>query len=119
MEEYQQAFRDHPRLQGGFIWEFASHGLWIDGENGRPGFYGYGGDFGDFPNDNTFVMDGLCFSDHTPTPGFTEFQKVIEPVRCWIDGEDLVVENGYDFVDLSHLVATYNVEVFKGEGLVC
>lgn len=118
MEEYQQAFRDHPRLQGGFIWEWANHGLWIDGEDGKSGYYGYGGDFGDIPNDNAFVMDGLCFSDHTATPGLTEFKKVIEPVRSWVDGENLVVENGYDFSDLSHLVATYSVELLNGERYV-
>ena len=118
MEEYQQAFRDYPRLQGGYIWEWANHGLFKAGEDGKPGFYAYGGDFGDFPNDNTFVMDGLCFSDHTPTPGLIEFKKVIEPVRTWVEEEELFVENGYDFMDLSHLVATYSVEVFTGETYV-
>ena len=115
MEEHQQAFRDYPRLQGGYIWEWANHGLWKDGEDGKPGFYAYGGDFGDFPNDDTFVMDGLCFSDHTPTPGLTEFKKIIEPVRTWVEVDEIVVENGYDFIDLGHLVATYSVEVFTGE----
>ena len=88
-----------------FIWEWANHGLWKE-----EGFYAYGGDFGDFPNDNTFVMDGLCFSTHVPTPGLTEFKKVIEPVRSWVEGQKLVLENGYDFIDLSHLTATFKVE---------
>lgn len=118
MEEYQQAFRDHPRLQGGYIWEWANHGLWREGEDGKSGYYAYGGDFGDFPNDDTFVMDGLCFSNHTPTPGLIEFKKVIEPVRLSIDGSNLVVENGYDFSDLSHLVADYTLEILDSERYV-
>jgi beta-galactosidase len=115
LEEYQEAFRNHKRLQGGFIWEWANHGLWKEGKDGQSGYHAYGGDFGDVPNDNTFVMDGLCFSDHTPTPGLTEFKKVTEPVRAWIDGEAMVVENGYDFTDLGHLVAVYKLEILDEE----
>lgn len=111
LEDYQQAFRDYRRLQGGFIWEWANHGLWTTDDAGK-GFYAYGGDFADVPNDGTFVMDGLCFSDHTPTPGLVEFRKVIEPVRSWVDGKCLVLENGYDFIQLEHLTATYKVEEF-------
>ena len=80
----RKAFRTVPRLQGGFIWEWANHGLLKTDKTGT--YYGYGGDFGDVPNDSTFVMvqlpapdywqyeltlqqDGLLFSDHTPNPG--------------------------------------------------
>lgn len=108
LEDYQAAFRKYRRLQGGFIWEWANHGLWKDEDS--KGFYAYGGDFGDVPNDNTFVMDGLCYSIHTPTPGLTEFKKVIEPVRSWVEGNELIIENGYDFIDLGHLTATYKIE---------
>ncbi|KAL8302828.1 hypothetical protein RB597_002955 [Gaeumannomyces tritici] len=114
LEDYQQAFRDHPRLQGGFIWEWANHGIWKD-EGGGQAFYGYGGDFDDFPNDGTFVMDGLCFSNHTPAPGLTELKKVIQPLGLSVAGGKLLVENYYGFVDLSHLVATYKVEEFGSE----
>ncbi len=113
LEEYQAAFRDNKRLQGGFIWEWANHGLWKESESGGSGFYAYGGDFGDIPNDDKFVMDGLCFSNHTPTPGLTEFKKVTEPIRAWINGEELAVENGYDFIDLSDIVAVYKIELFE------
>jgi len=50
----RKAFRTVPRLQGGFIWEWANHGLLKTDETGT--YYGYGGDFGDVPNDSTFVM---------------------------------------------------------------
>ena len=108
LEDYQAAFRKYRRLQGGFIWEWANHGLWMD--DGRKSFFAYGGDFGDVPNDNTFVMDGLCYSTHVPTPGLTEFKKVTEPLRSWLEGSELILENGYDFIDLSHLIATFKLE---------
>lgn len=108
LEVYQAAFRDIRRLQGGFIWEWANHGLWKS--EGKKEFYAYGGDFGDVPNDGTFVMDGLCYSNHTPTPGLTEFKKVIEPVRSFLIGSTLRIENGYNFINLDHLVATYKLQ---------
>ncbi|KAK5165557.1 Beta-galactosidase (Lactase) [Saxophila tyrrhenica] len=111
LEGYQQAFRDVPRLQGGFIWEWANHGLWKKDDKSR-GFYAYGGDFGDEPNDDTFVMDGLCHSDHTPTPGLVELKKVAEPVHAWVEESNLVVQNRYGFRSLDHLTAVYKVKVF-------
>lgn len=117
LEEYEELFRTNPRLQGGFIWEWANHGIWKeDGDGtGKGGYYGYGGDFGDYPNDGTFVMDGLCFSTHEPTPGLTEFKKVIAPVGFEVNGEKLVLKNYYDFIDLEHLVASYKIEEFGEE----
>lgn len=112
LEDYQQAFRNHRRLQGGFIWEWANHGLWKDDGNGS-GYFAYGGDFGDVPNDGTFVMDGLCFSTHDPTPGLKELKKVIAPLRAHVHGSDLVVTNEYDFLSLDHLTVDYVVEAFS------
>lgn len=49
-------------------------------------------------------MDGLLFSDHTPTPGLIEFKKAIEPVQV-IGGRAGRVEiiNRYDHINLDHL----------------
>lgn len=108
LEDYQEMFRKYPRLQGGFIWEWANHGLW----NAEGGFYGYGGDFGDEPNDATFVMDGLCNSEHKPTQGLLELKKVFQPVKFECEDGMVFITNEYDFEDLSHLVATYSIESF-------
>ncbi|KAB5578781.1 glycoside hydrolase family 2 protein [Coniochaeta sp. 2T2.1] len=111
LEDYEQAFRDYPRIQGGYIWEWANHGLWKEDADGKS-YYAYGGDFGDVPNDGAFVMDGLLFSTHKPTPGLLELQKVIQPVMFKVEGRSLTLKNLYNFLDLSHLVATYKVEEF-------
>ena len=65
----------------------------------------YGGDFGDDPNDYNFVLDGLCFSNHTPTPGLLEYKKAIEPVQTLglEDGNKIRIINRYDFIGLDHL----------------
>ncbi|CAP60205.1 uncharacterized protein PODANS_1_5180 [Podospora anserina S mat+] len=109
LEDYQHAFRTHPRLQGGFIWEWANHGLFKRDSDGKQ-YYAYGGDFGDTPNDGTFVMDGLVNSAHQPTPGLVELKKVFQPVAVTVEGDELVISNLYDFSDLNHLSATYKAE---------
>ena len=109
LEEYQKVFRSHRRLQGGFVWEWANHGLWKMDKGTASAYYAYGGDFGDVPNDGGFVMDGLCFSDHTPTPGLVELKKVIEPVHVALKGDQMVITNRYDFVGLEHLSASWKI----------
>lgn len=111
LEEYEQAFQTYPRLQGGFIWEWANHGLLKEGTDGKE-YYAYGGDFGDKPNDKTFVMDGLVFSTHQPTPGLVELKRVYQPVSVALEGDSLVISNLYDFIGLEHLEATWKMEEF-------
>jgi beta-galactosidase len=40
----------------------------------------YGGDFGDKPNDGTFVNNGLIFADMKPKPQYFEVKKVYQNV---------------------------------------
>ncbi|KAL2262758.1 hypothetical protein VTK26DRAFT_148 [Humicola hyalothermophila] len=103
IREYIDLFYKYPRLMGGFVWEWANHGLLTTTQDGRQ-YMAYGGDFGDDPNDYNFVMDGLCFSDHTPTPGLVEYKKAIEPVQTLgVEGDTVRVINRYDFLSLDHL----------------
>jgi beta-galactosidase len=107
--EYVNKFRTEPLMQGGLIWEWNNHGLKTE-ENGTE-FYGYGGDFGDYPNDADFIMDGLTLSDHTPMPSLYEYAKIIQPVEVTLsnDSTQMHVRNWYDFLDLSHLQASWHV----------
>lgn len=56
-------------------------------------------------------MDGLLFSDHTPTPGLIEWKKAIEPVQI-LDGsthQSIRIINRYDFATLDHLKCEWSV----------
>ncbi len=68
---YWQAFRQYPRLQGGFVWDWVDQSLIKYDDQGQP-WSAYGGDFGDTPNDRQFCMDGLVFADRTPHPSLYE-----------------------------------------------
>lgn len=72
--KYWQAFREFPRLQGGFVWDWVDQALSKTDENGER-FWAYGGDFGDTPNDRQFCMNGLVFPDRTPHPTLYEAQR--------------------------------------------
>ncbi|MGY6029572.1 beta-galactosidase [Phytobacter sp. AG2a] len=69
--DYWQAFREYPRLQGGFIWDWADQAITKTFEDGSTG-WAYGGDFGDKPNDRQFCMNGLVFPDRRPHPSLIE-----------------------------------------------
>ena len=84
LRDYRELFEAHPRLAGGFVWEWIDHGIARTADDGTP-YYAYGGDFGEEVHDGNFVIDGLVFPDRTPSPGLLEFKKVIEPVRITVD----------------------------------
>lgn len=69
--EYWQAFRQYPRLQGGFIWDWVDQGLEKIAANGTS-YWAYGGDFGDEINDRQFCINGLIWPDRTPHPTLIE-----------------------------------------------
>ncbi|MFD7426099.1 glycoside hydrolase family 2 TIM barrel-domain containing protein [Streptomyces sp. NPDC059818] len=109
--EYQRLFEQHPRCQGGFVWEWIDHGIARRTEEGRA-FFAYGGDFGEVVHDGNFVADGLVLPDRTPSPGLVEYKKVVEPVTVSVDRAACTVgvRNGQDFADTGHLRWLWLVE---------
>ena len=118
LKEYQDTFHKYERLQGGFIWEWASHGLLkeIDGEEGKY-FYAYGGDFGDEPNDGNFVLDGLCDSEHRPGPALAELKHIFQPITATMDWPNITIVNRYDFTPLEALYMHWTISSFTHESV--
>ncbi|MBO5755195.1 MAG: DUF4981 domain-containing protein [Clostridia bacterium] len=79
LEDYWDLIYAYPRLIGGCIWEWCDHGVrkTVKGEDR----FLYGGDFGDFPNDYNFCMDGLVRPDRTPYTGLFEAKQIMRPLR--------------------------------------
>ena len=80
IDQYEDLVDTYPRLHGGFVWEWRDHGLRTHTADGTE-FFGYGGDFGEIVHDGNFVMDGMVFSDSTPSPGLFEYKQVVAPIR--------------------------------------
>lgn len=104
LKAYQDMYRRHSRLQGGFIWEWYDHGIYTE-EEGHT-YYKYGGNFGDFPTNGNFCIDGMLMPDRTPSPALLEYKQVISPIEVQkVEGKnnELILTNWYDFLSLSHL----------------
>lgn len=115
IKEYVEAFYKYPRLQGGWVWEWANHGILTKTKDGIP-YYAYGGDFGDVPNDGNFVMDGVLQSDHTPNSGLVEYKKALEPVQLLsYTKEAATIINRLDFATLDHLKCLWSVVAEDGK----
>nr|WP_318382544.1 beta-galactosidase [uncultured Enterobacter sp.] len=96
--KYWQAFRDYPRLQGGFVWDWVDQALTKTGDDGER-FWAYGGDFGDTPNDRQFCMNGLVFPDRTPHPALFEAQRAQQFfVFTLVSTSPLVVQIDSDYL---------------------
>ena len=78
LADYWDAIRSTPGLQGGFIWDWKDQGLLTRDEAGR-WFFGYGGHFGDEPNDADFNINGLVGPDGVPHPAMAEVAWVGRP----------------------------------------
>ena len=102
MAEYDALVERHPRLHGGFVWEWRDHGLLTRTPDGTE-FYGYGGDFGEVVHDGNFVMDGMVLPDGTPMPSLAEFAAVNQPIIFELDGETLRLRNRYHTLGTDHL----------------
>ncbi|ENA0610137.1 beta-galactosidase [Enterobacter bugandensis] len=96
--KYWQAFRSHPRLQGGFVWDWVDQALTKKDESGNT-FWAYGGDFGDKPNDRQFCLNGLVFPDRTPHPALFEAQRAQQFFTfTLVNTHPLVVEVQSDYL---------------------
>ncbi len=95
LSDYQKVFDKYPALQGHFIWEWSDHGVKSE-VDGKETFL-YGGDFGDYPNNLNFCMDGLIFTDQTPSNGYFEYKEVINPIRIKKEDNTLKIESKYWF----------------------
>lgn len=105
LKEYQDVFNLHDSIQGHFIWEWIDHGIADRDDEGRV-FYRYGGDYGDYPNNANFCIDGMVFPWQEPSPGLREYKYVIAPVRSELEGHTLTVRSRQWFEPLTNLCIT-------------
>ena len=96
-QEYWDEINSHPRMLGGFIWDWVDQGIMKmkderlkmkdDNSKNRIDSVFYGGDFGDKPNLKAFCLNGVVMSDRTLTPKYYEVQAVYGGGRKEVRGE--------------------------------
>ncbi len=97
-------FEKYDNYSGGCVWEYCDHAVNI-GTREEPK-YRYGGDFGDYPNDMHYCVDGLVYPDRRPRPGFYDMKNTYIPVSLSYKDGVLEVFNKRYFAGLDeyHLI---------------
>jgi len=108
VSKYTELAYREPLFQGGFIWDFADQAITLRNRNGQP-YFGYGGDFGDRPNDHEFSGNGIFFADHTPTPKIQEVRYLYQNFRTTVDADWFTVENRHLFTSTSEYLCAVSL----------
>lgn len=108
LAEYSRAFDSSPHLMGGCIWEWCDQGIRVPLKDGRKDplgsdhYIAWGGNFGDVPNDGTFIVKGVVWADQTWKPCAHEVKQAYQ----WADireGDargEVILRNRYSFTTL-------------------
>jgi beta-galactosidase len=107
----------YPRFQGGFIWDFQDKALTQRKEDGARK-YVYGGAFHEAVVDpiEDMCLNGVVLPDLTWKPAANEIKncqspvKIINYVHPHYGSEYMMIKNNYQFMNLSHLRFTWELE---------
>ena len=113
LKEYWDVIYADSSICGAAIWD------WVDQGLQRDGYFAYGGDFGDKPNDGPFCINGLIAPDRKPHPHYYEVQYVYQPLQFERkdNGRIDIINRDY-FTDPSEYEMTYDTLRYNGEVLL-
>ena len=112
VRDYWEVINRYPRLIGGCIWEWADHAVKSVDENGNVRYL-YGGDFGEFPHDGNFCVDGLVSPDRILSSGLYEVKDVYSYIKCSpvdLANGKITVSNAHDFTNADCYNLVWSVE---------
>lgn len=109
-KEYWDEIYSHPRMLGGFIWDWCDQGIYKTLDDGRT-MVAYGGDFGDVPNLKAFCFNGIVMSEREVTPKYLEVKKVYAPVALERNGGVLNVTNRNHHTGMEQYRCSYQLTI--------
>ena len=112
LSDYQRLIDKYDCFFGGCIWEYTDHSVAIGELKYQKPSFVYGGDFGEFPHDAEFCVDGLVYPDRRPHTGLFEAKQVFAPFDISYSDGKLTVKSKRRFTSLSDLILVYTVERF-------
>lgn len=74
-KDYWDLMESSESFMGGCVWEWADHGVSVQGAPFR-----YGGDFGEDLHDGNFCIDGIVSPDRKIKSGTLEMKKIYQPL---------------------------------------
>ena len=112
-QEYWDVIYNDSSIAGAAIWDWVDQGLLKDG------YWAYGGDYGDNPNDGAFCINGLVAPDRTPHPHYYEVQHVYQPLQFVREADGHISIINHDlFTDPSEYDITSDTVTIDGECLL-
>ena len=97
LKDYWNEINSNERYIGGYIWEWADHGVLLKGNKGLT----YGGDYGENLHDGNFCMDGIITADRKITEKSLAMKKQYEPVAFVFDNGILTVKSRWYFENIN------------------
>ena len=111
LKDYWDLIWKNDNFFGGCVWEYCDHSVAIGDNIYADPHYTYGGDFGDYPNDGCFCVDGLVYPDRRPHTGFLEVKQAYSPLAISYSNGRITVESRRFFKSLDDIALEYSVEV--------
>ncbi len=92
MYKYTDLTEEEPLYQGGFIWDYIDQSIIRKDRYGNE-FQGYGGDFGERPNDGDFCGNGIAFGgdERKPSPKMQSVKYNYQPFAVIVDEDEDIV----------------------------
>jgi len=122
LQEYWDIIEANAHLAGAAIWDWVDQGIakkrnpaYKKSVESSPSltlkkdeFWAYGGDFGDFPNNADFCINGLIGPDRTPHPHYYEVQRVYQYIGFTLENRNKIhLTNKYSFTELNEFDYEY------------
>lgn len=80
-KDMYRIYEAYPAMAGEFVWDWKDQGIRMPVPGNSSKYYwAYGGDFGDYPNDDNFCCNGVVLPDGTPTSKSFNMKTVYQPV---------------------------------------
>ncbi len=104
IKDFWDIFRSHPRLIGGFIWDYKDQALIRrDSTYGR--VLAYGGDFGEKIHNGAFSLNGIVDAWNRPKAAMYENKRIYQPAEVILQDTatlQVKIKNRAALVNLSH-----------------
>ncbi|MCR5686533.1 MAG: DUF4981 domain-containing protein [Lachnospiraceae bacterium] len=111
IHKYTDYVEEEVLYQGGFIWDYIDQSMTLRDRYGRT-FEGYGGDFGDIPNDGSFSGNGIAYGGimRAPSPKMQEVKSVYQFFRITVEKKSIRVRNLNLFTDANEYDSFITIE---------
>lgn len=103
LDEYLALVDKYPSFMLGFIWDFLDQGIL------KNGVYHFGGDFGDYPNDNNFCANGILTSEKNDTSKSKTVAYHYSKIKIHITNSGFFIDNNRNFKDTKDLTFHYQL----------